>query len=265
MKTPPSLRLLIALALTSGLLPAQQPPTTASESSAPAGLDQPEEDQPHSVTVRFEVFSLEKSAAAALLRKDLVDEALYKELIDHLGNDQVVQEGLVQLRARSGEKATTEGISEHIYPVSWVHGNGPTPQQPPGPSAAPAGGTGTTASRSGTNGGGYFAPALPVNFETRNVGWSLEIEPTIGMNYKIIDLRFVPGLVKLAGHSKFGQGVSETTMPIFENQSLHTALTCYADKPGFCGTFNPPPLSKLVPNAANRVWFAFVTCTVKIP
>ena len=95
--------------------------------------------------------------------------------------------------------------------------------------------------------GGSFpvTPATPTAFETRNTGVTLEIEPTIGENDFVIDLRFVPEIVEFEGFINYGSPIQSTgtdalgnpvttvltenriEMPVFSTRRVNTALTIY--------------------------------------
>jgi hypothetical protein len=216
---------------------------------------------PKVVSVCVETFSVELADAAALYHKKLPDSKVYAELTARVGKGQAKQEAFTVIRARSGEKALVENISEFIYPTEFDHGNAPntTPAPPipsdgtkpaiPTPPATPAPPTVT-------------APVMPTSFETRNTGVTLEIEPTIGDNDEIIDLRIIPDRVTLVERVKWGQGVSETEMPIFETQRMTLATTLIAGQPQMLGTPSRPPVSKVDADSANRVWVSFVTADI---
>ena len=130
--------------------------------------------------------------------------------------------------ARSGQKATIEIIREFIYPTEY---------EPPEPGEG----------GDGENGGGstVVTPATPTAFETRNTGVTLEIEPTIGENDFMIDLRFVPEIVEFEGFINYGSpiysvginalGVANSVlltenrieMPVFSTRRVNTSLTIY--------------------------------------
>ncbi|MCW1925541.1 hypothetical protein OKA05_23485 [Luteolibacter arcticus] len=213
---------------------------------------------PRVVSICVETFSLELADAAALYHQKLPDSKVYAEITARVAKGQARQESFSVIRARSGERAMVENISEYIYPTEFDHGNAanttPAPPVPndgtkpalPTPPAAPATPTAT-------------APVLPTSFETRNVGFTLEIEPTIGENDDVIDVRIVPDRVTLAERVKWGQGVSEAEMPVFETQRMTLATTLLSGQPQLLGTPSRPPVSKVDADSANRVWFSFVT------
>jgi general secretion pathway protein D len=153
--------------------------------------------------------------------------------------------------ARSGQKAKIEVIREFIYPTEYEPPE--IPQQ-----------VGSNFSTAGANGGGSSStpvtPATPTAFETRNTGVTLEIEPTIGENDFMIDLRFVPEIVEFEGFINYGSpiqtpaqaGFTQTItdlfgtitsvvppqpesvltenrieMPVFATRRVNTSLTIY--------------------------------------
>jgi general secretion pathway protein D len=130
--------------------------------------------------------------------------------------------------ARSGQKATIEIIREFIYPTEY---------EPPEP------GEGGDGDNSG--GSTVVTPATPTAFETRNTGVTLEIEPTIGENDFMIDLRFVPEIVEFEGFINYGSPIfsvgrtaigtassvllteNRIEMPVFSTRRVNTSLTIY--------------------------------------
>ncbi len=165
------------------------------------------------------------------------------------GQVQVIMRGLAQkkgtdlmtapsITARSGQKATIEVIREFIYPTEY---------EPP---ELPQGGGGNGGGGIGGVGGGNAAamiatPATPTAFETKNLGVTLEIEPTIGENDFVIDLRFLPEIVEFEGFINYGSPIlspgtdllgnavtsviteNRIEMPVFSKRSVNTSLTIY--------------------------------------
>ena len=164
------------------------------------------------------------------------------------GQVQVIMRGLSQkkgtdlmtapsITARSGQKATIEVIREFIYPTEY---------EPP---ELPQGGNGGNGNNGIGGGGGAAAriatPATPTAFETKNLGVTLEIEPTIGENDFVIDLRFLPEIVEFEGFINYGSPIlspgtdifgnaissviteNRIEMPVFSKRSVNTQLTIY--------------------------------------
>ncbi len=134
--------------------------------------------------------------------------------------------------ARSGQKATVESIMEYIYPTEYEPPSFPhsIPQQTDSVTPFP-----------------YvprLRPGCPTAFETRNVGVTLEIEPTVGPNNKIVDLRFAPELVDLLRLETWVEhtdqwGDASIRHPTFESLRVSTGITLQAGKFGFVCLLTP--------------------------
>lgn len=234
------------------------------------GNDIPENDNnPKFVSVCLETFSVELSDAAALYHGQPNDSALYKELTTRVAKGKAKLEHFAVLRARSGERAELKNSSELIYPGSYVpatdpKGTEPAPA-PPETSPKPSTPAATPAPEPPTSPVSKALP-FPADFQTRETGFTLQIEPTIGNNWRVIDLRIRPVFVTLAARSKWGQGDVATETPVFEVQSLATSNTLNSGVPQLLATLSRPPVSKVDADSASRVWFAFVTATsVTVP
>jgi general secretion pathway protein D len=170
------------------------------------------------------------------------------------GQVQMIMRGLAQKKgtdlmtapsvtARSGQKATIEIIREFIYPTEYEP---PELPQSVGVGGGFNGGGGLPGvGNTGTSGSFPVTPATPTAFETRNTGVTLEIEPTIGENDFVIDLRFVPEIVEFEGFINYGSPIQTTgtdalgnpvtnvltenriEMPVFSTRRVNTALTIY--------------------------------------
>ncbi len=164
------------------------------------------------------------------------------------GQVQVIMRGLAQKKgtdlmtapsvtARSGQKATIEVIREFIYPTEY---------EPPELPNSVGQTSGTTIGGTGGGGGSFpVTPATPTAFETKNTGVTLEIEPTIGENDFVIDLRFLPEIVEFEGFINYGSPIqspgqdifgnpvnaiiteNRIEMPVFSKRSVNTSLTIY--------------------------------------
>jgi len=167
------------------------------------------------------------------------------------GQLQLIMRGLAQKKgtdlmtapsvtARSNQKATIEIIREFIYPTEYE------PPELPNSVGQTSGGFGGNGVLGGSSGGSFpVTPATPTAFETRNTGVTLEIEPTIGENDFVIDLRFVPEIVEFEGFINYGSPIQSpgrdalgnpvTTvvtenrieMPVFSTRRVNTSLTIY--------------------------------------
>ncbi|MEX1115918.1 MAG: Amuc_1098 family type IV pilus outer membrane protein [Akkermansiaceae bacterium] len=168
------------------------------------------------------------------------------------GQVQLIMRGLAQKKgtdlmtapsvtARSGQKATIEIIREFIYPTEYE------PPELPNSVGQTGGNFGGVGGLIGGGGGGSFpvTPATPTAFDTRNTGVTLEIEPIIGENDFVIDLRFVPEIVEFEGFINYGSPIQSPStdalgnpvtsvitenrieMPVFSSRRVNTALTIY--------------------------------------
>lgn len=169
------------------------------------------------------------------------------------GQVQMIMRGLAQKKgsdlmtapsvtAKSGQKATIEIIREFIYPTEYE------PPELPQSTGGFSGGSllGGLGGLGGSGGGGFpVTPATPTAFDTRNTGITLEIEPTIGDNDFVIDLRFVPEIVEFEGFINYGSPIqspgtdalgnpvvsiiteNRIEMPVFSARRVNTSLTIY--------------------------------------
>jgi len=166
------------------------------------------------------------------------------------GQVQMIMRGLAQKKgtdlmtapsvtACSGQKATIEIVREFIYPTEYE-----PPELPNTVGSTTTGGDllGINRASSSTF---PVTPATPTAFETRNTGVTLEIEPTIGENDFVIDLRFVPEIVEFEGFINYGSPIQSAgtdaagnptvtvvtenriEMPVFSSRRVNSALTIY--------------------------------------
>jgi len=104
--------------------------------------------------------------------------------------------------ARSGERAKIEIIREFIYPTEYE-----PPELPNsiGSSSLIDLETGEIATSTPAT---PITPAHPTAFETRNVGVTLEVEPTVGPNKQFIELTLQPQLVEFQGFVNYGSPIN---------------------------------------------------------
>jgi hypothetical protein len=231
-------------------------PATISPSNPP---EDEESSGPVNLSLCYEDFSLPLAQAAALQREGLPGAQLYAKVIAAVGKDSVRQETFCVLTTKSGQKSNNDNVSELIYPTEF--------EEPQLSNAVTTGITGNDKDGKATPAGplpvsGPVAiartPATPSAFETRNLGFTFEIEPT-SIDQQHIDLRTVVEHVDFAGRSAWGQEFSTVEMPNFEAQRMNIAVMLKVGEPFCIGTINRPPVSTLDPDSANRVWFAFIT------
>jgi hypothetical protein len=137
--------------------------------------------------------------------------------------------------AKSGQKATSESIEEIVYPTEYEPAQ--LPEEPD--SKDKEGADKTKAARLDS----AIGPT-PTAFATRNLGSTLEIEPTLGVDNKTIDLRFIPEIVYHVGNQIWAEwkgehGNSPIQMPTFYCVRLNSAVTLADGKPMFVASLTP--------------------------
>lgn len=191
---------------------------------------------PKMIQVQVEWIALEHTTLTEILfdREPAGDSTELRHEVQELvreGEAEVLETAICL--ARPGQKATTESIREHIYPTEW---------EPMGLS--------NEISVEGDLDAEALSqlrrPPTPTAFETRNVGCTLEIEPNIGADDRIIDLRFSPELVIPTGHLvwqsvKDGQdNENEIKLPLFYSLRTSTGLTMLDGQYRLASVLTPP-------------------------
>jgi len=222
----------------------QEPAPPAFEKATGQATPQPEEselidsdgDRPKQVQVQVEFVEMSHEALTKLLflaKPVSSDATKQREQVQEMisKNEAKVLETQIAV-ASSGQKATSESIHEFIYPTEYeppefpAHGGsdaGNTPKNPPEWSPGPT----------------------PTAFETRNLGGTLEIEPTISEDNRLIDLRFVPELVWHTGNVNWHEGKDKlgnpfhVQMPDIYTLRLNTAITLVSGQYALAGVVSP--------------------------
>jgi Flp pilus assembly secretin CpaC len=197
-----------------------QPAVSQETEFNPLGRDVPIEELPALVRIQVEWIELSHVKMTQLLKEESerksrggflsTDGGPLRKKLDALiekGEARVIETSVVN--ARSGQKATVESISEFIYPTEYE----------PGGIVGQADGKKEISKL-----------PLPTAFETNNLGVTVEIEPTVGVDPRLIDLRILPEIKYLVGSSKYGShkdGESEVEieMPTFYKLSVNTSAT----------------------------------------
>lgn len=137
--------------------------------------------------------------------------------------------------ARSGQKATSESIEEFIYPTEYEPATLPENVHVNKKEDAEAV---KTVRRDLATG------PTPTAFDTRNLGSTLEIEPTLSEDGNIIDLSFVPEIVYHVGNEIWAEwkgkhGNSPIQMPTFYALRINTAVTLADGTPMLVAALSP--------------------------
>jgi general secretion pathway protein D len=142
-----------------------------------------------------------------------------------------------RVTTKSGQRAVIEIVREFRYPTQFQ-----PPQIPQTVGSIPIA-TGGGVDLPFTSSGGGTAPVTPTTptqFETRNTGVTLEVEPVVGPDGVTIDLNLVPQVVEFEGFINYGSPIFAPTTS-FINQMTGGLIT------------SPP--SVLTPNVINQPIF----------
>jgi len=99
-----------------------------------------------------------------------------------------------KVTTKSGQRAIIEIIREFRYPTTF------TPPQVPS--------IGSTTTTTNAVVPVVVTPTTPQNFETRNTGVTLEVEPVVGADGATIDLNLVPQVVEFEGFINYGSPIN---------------------------------------------------------
>ena len=196
------------------------------------------DDLPKQIRVQVEFIDVSHEQLTELLfgeKAPANDEEMRKQVA------QLVKDGKASILetmlciARSGQKATSEAIEEYIYPTEYEPAEMPEKVEIDGKQD---GGISLQGRRDLATG------PTPTAFETRNLGSTLEIEPTLGVDNKIIDLRFLPEIVYHVGNEVWAEwkgqhGNSPIQMPKFYKVSVNTSVTLADGKPMLVAAVSP--------------------------
>ena len=102
-----------------------------------------------------------------------------------------------KITTKSGQRAVIEIVREFRYPTSFTEPKVPDIQ-----------GRGSSNSTTTTIALPVVGPSTPSNFETRNTGVTLEVEPVVGPDGITIDLNLVPQVVEFEGFINYGSPIN---------------------------------------------------------
>jgi len=110
-----------------------------------------------------------------------------------------------KITTKSGQRAVIEIVREFRYPTQFTEPKVPDIQ-----------GRGSSNSVNTTIALPVVGPSTPSNFETRNTGVTLEVEPVVGPDGVTIDLNLVPQVVEFEGFINYGSPI-KTVNPALLN------------------------------------------------
>lgn len=186
-----------------------------------------EKELPKMIRVQVEFIEVPQEMMTALLsapRKSANDTELRAELQKQLDAGKAKMLETQMVTARSGQKATSQSIHEFIYPTEYEQPGLPTPKDPAAPSTV--------------------NPAAPTAFETKNLGSTLEIEPTLDVSGSLIDLQLIPELIYHTGNHTWqevteGKDTYRVQMPDFYKISFNTSMTLIPGQPFLASAASP--------------------------
>lgn len=134
--------------------------------------------------------------------------------------------------SRSGQKSTFESVREFIYPTEYVE----VGAESDGKETEKGAGEAKTTERG--------VRIIGTAFETRNLGTTVEIEPTLGENNKIVDMRLVPEITYHVGNEtwtewKDSKGDASVRLPAIYTLRVNTATTLEVGKTQMIASLSP--------------------------
>jgi len=211
------------------------------------------DDLPTQVRVQVEFIEVPHTTLTRLLadpRTSANDTDLRNELftLSEKGGATVVETML--LVVSSGEKATVESIKEFIYPAAY---------EPAEIHLTRDGKVDTIDVKDHTTG------PTPSAFETRNLGSTLEVEPTVSFGGNLLDLRIVPEIVYHTGNEtwtewKDHRGDASIRMPNLFSVRFNTAVNLVNGQTLFIAALSPQGPDGF-PDFTRKL-MAFVRCDV---
>jgi len=126
-----------------------------------------------------------------------------------------------KVTTKSGQRAIIEVVREFRYPKTF------TPPQVPSISSS----TGNTVVGGSTTVPVVVTPTTPQDWDTRNTGVTLEVEPVVGEDATTIDLNLIPQVVEFEGFINYGSpinavgvntvgGVISTSVPVVLTENV---------------------------------------------
>lgn len=205
---------------------------------------QPEIEVCHQMGILLEYFQLDAKKANQLLRKysPMGSDAkgLRDELDELIENDEAKLLETAYVIARSGQRAKVESIKEYIYPTKYESPEVPTT----------VGGINIAANENGEKPAQtkiLFSEPIPTDFEVRNVGITLEVDPVLSADGQIVDLNLAPEIITLLdteyyvkpGKEDESTGTTNIKMPVFYTMKNTTQITLQVGKENLFGFHTP--------------------------
>ncbi len=228
----------------------------------PYRIAQPEaelfDEAPVQVSLLFERFSLSLAAADALLGEPINDNERYRRIVDLVQKGQARQDTLIVLRAKSGQRALVNSVSELRYPLISSLPNFGTREEA---NVHPPHAFSTAQPEAGEAKEQNAAPSsMPVSFETRWIGEIIEADSLLDPDGSI-NANLAVRRVRYVGGASFTSPFSIDR--VVETQNITTQITLQAGAHLLLGTANPPYQNGAAKGeAATRIALEFVSGSV---
>lgn len=227
--------------------------THAADPFAPDGAKSEPVSPLIEITVDYVQMTAE-DAGALLHGKDAPATSLawHETLVNVIKDGKGKLVGSISVSTKSGQRATSESVQEHIYPTEYSPAQGRQSNSPP----VPAGLTGVD------------VPSAS-SFEMRPVGVRLEVDPVLSADNTLIDLNLAPEAVIHLGDKAILTLPHETgerdlqSMPEFYSMKNTTTVAMRPGGTALCG-MNTPPNEDGTPNHELRV-LCLVTARLVTP
>ncbi len=207
-------------------------------------------EMPHTALTNLLFLADPKTSDATGLRKQVQEMVLKNEAM-------VLETQLIS--GKSGEKVTTESVSELIYPTEYEPGSMPCGFTTPAP---------VPATPPPANVYAPDLPILPTAFDTRNTGSSLEVESTLSEDRKFVNVHIAPNLVWHTGNTSWLDikdpldNCYKMEMPEFYSLSFKTHVSCVEGR-YLMPTIMSPKDANGRPDFTRKV-IVFVKCNVLV-
>ena len=141
---------------------------------------------------------------------------------------------------KPGVDASVEVVREFLYPTEF------NPPQIPQNFGSSGGATNLlTGSSSGSNGSFPVTPTTPTAFQSKNIGVSMKVNPTVGADSNTIDLVLAPEVTEFEGFINYGSPIQSSShdalgnpvtivltenripQPVFSKRSISTSVTVW--------------------------------------
>ena len=248
------MKLLPSLAVASAAIAlAFHPAHTLAQAAAEPPANGGDQDSPASLSITEETFSLPIADADHLLHDVPSDALRYARLREMVSGNKARLERLTVLRTKSGQRAVSESVNELRYGTEF---------RPPEPPRSPSDGKYVPVPEKPMPENLVKNGGIPIAFETRNVGDTLEVEPILEPDGITIGLNLTPQSVRYVGERVEGSQHPVKT-PIYEMAKISAGISVRDGQPYLLGTLNPPFGSGLArEQKEQRVWLDFLTVDV---